>query len=259
MLQHKFLSFQRELAERLANQSQHGTGRSQGSAGGGASAAGSAPRPAHRSSSYQSAGSNERQSSQSIEAQYPMYGASDGPPPSQSAGDGRRPGYSSDFDRHADTNLHISGSPGEGFSSSHRDNHQPAVPQRPTGNASNNASSSSSVAAAAGIPNRLPRTSAAAPQQQQASARQAKIPINLPNRMMHNTDIDMRQQHAALTVRTDIPAAARDMGGGGQSPPGGDTPPPPRRDMYAERPAGRGGYSPSRDRGLFCIALLLLM
>ena len=210
MLQHKFLSFQRELAERLANQSQHGTGRSQGSAGGGASAAGSAPRPAHRSSSYQSAGSNERQNSQSREAQNPMYGASDGPPPSQSTGDGRRPGYSSDFDRHADTNLHTSSSPGEGFSSSHRDNHQPAIPQRQTGNASNNASSSSSIAAA-GIPNRLPRTSAAAPQQQ-PSARQAKIPISLPNRMMHNTDIDMRQQHAALTVRTDIPAGARDMG-----------------------------------------------
>ena len=241
MLQHKFLSFQRELAERLANQSQHGTGRSQGSAGGGESAAGSAPRPAHRSSSYQSAGSNERQSSQSREAQNPMYGASDGPPPSQSAGDGRRPGYSSDFDRHADTNLHTSSSPGEGFSSSHKDNHQPAIPQRPTGNASNNASSSSSVVAA-GIPNRLPRTSAAAPQQQQASARQAKIPINLPNRMMHNTDIDMRQQHAALTVRTDIPAGARDMGGGGQSPQGGNRPHPPTREMYEERPAGRGCY-----------------
>lgn len=214
----------------MATQSQHGTGRSQSSSVGGASASGSAPRPTQRSASYQSTGSNERPNAQIREAQNNLYGAADRPPP-QSAGDGRRPGINHDIDRHADMNLHSNG-PG---SAPNRDNHQQAAPQRPSANASNNASSSSP-----GQP-RLPRTSAAPP----ASARQAKIPINLPNRMMHNTDIDMRQQHASVVVTTDIPAGGRE----GRSPQN-TTPPPPRRDIYAERPAGRGGYSPNRDRGL---------
>lgn len=81
-----------------------------------------------------------------------------------------------------------------------------------------------------------------------AGPRHAKIPINLPGRMMHNTDIGFgpssQPRGGAYTVmNTDIPSTEASM----QYPQQDAA----RRDMYAERPAsggaGRGGYSPNRN------------
>ena len=71
--------------------------------------------------------------------------------------------------------------------------------------------------------------------------RLARIPVNLPGRMMNNTDVDLRpgsQRMNSYVVNSEAT-------GGPAEAPG------PRRDMYAEKPsAGRGTRSPNRaDRG----------
>lgn len=229
--------------------SQQGTGRSMGSSAGGASYSGSAPRPAHRTDSYQSnqssTVSNERLNNQprevnSRDGSLQMY------PPSSRVADPHQSASSIERDRF--------GNPGAaGFlapdnSQPDRDN-QPTIPPKQTPSLP-----PGSLINGPGVP-RLPRTNIAPPAQSagrqaniapppQSSGRQAKLPISLPGRMMQNTDIDMRQQgRAGLVITSDIPSRVEGHAGPET------TPPPPRRDMYAERPAGRGGYSPNPDRG----------
>ncbi|XP_067950903.1 caldesmon-like isoform X2 [Watersipora subatra] len=69
-----------------------------------------------------------------------------------------------------------------------------------------------------------------------ANSRQPKIPINLPGRMMQNTDADARLN--SHRVMNDLPTRDAEGSDGHVS----------RQDRYAEKPSvGRGGRSPSKD------------
>lgn len=81
-------------------------------------------------------------------------------------------------------------------------------------------------------------------------SRQAKIPITLSGRMMHNTDMDMRvavqplpSRENRYSVRSDIPSGVRTSQHSDIMH--------PRRSMYSKQPtsdAGRAGYSPTHQQ-----------